>query len=37
MPQRIHPVEHDRLGRFELFLVPVGPDHIGMRYEAIFT
>ena len=37
MPQRIHPVEHDRLGRFELFLVPVGPDDIGMRYEAIFT
>jgi uncharacterized protein DUF6916 len=33
---------HDRFqleadGAFELFLVPLGPDEAGMRYEAVFT
>jgi hypothetical protein len=37
LPQQIYPVEHDQLGAFDLFLVPVGPDDAGMRYEAIFT
>jgi len=37
LPQRIYPVEHDRLGRFEIFLVPIGPDGQGMRYEAVFN
>jgi hypothetical protein len=37
LPQRIYPLEHDRLGRLELFLVPVGPDDLGMRYEAVFS
>jgi hypothetical protein len=36
-PQRIYPVEHDTIGSHELFLVPIGPDHAGMRYEAVFT
>jgi hypothetical protein len=31
--QRIHRVEHERLGAIEIFLVPIGPD----RYEAVFT
>jgi hypothetical protein len=37
LPQKIYPLEHDRLGRLELFLVPVGPDEVGMRYEAVFS
>ena len=37
VPQRIYRVEHDRLGAFDLFLVPIGPDGEGMRYEAVFT
>ena len=37
LPQRIYQVEHDDLGAFEIFLVPVGPDAVGMVYEAIFT
>ena len=37
LPQRIYPLQHDRLGRFELFLVPIGADEIGMRYEAVFS
>ena len=30
-------LEHSSLGRLALFLVPIGPDDQGMRYEAIFT
>ena len=36
-PQRIYAVEHDELGSFELFLVPIEPDEAGARYEAVFT
>ena len=37
LPQRIYPMEHDAIGTFDLFLVPIGPDQEGMRYEAVFT
>lgn len=37
LPQRIYQVEHDRLGTLEIFLVPIGPDAQGMRYEAVFN
>ncbi len=36
-PQGTYRLEHDGLGRLELFLVPLGPDSTGMRYEAIFA
>lgn len=36
-PQRIYRIEHGQIGSFELFLVPIGPDEKGLRYEAIFT
>ena len=35
--QATHRLEHPRLGSLEIFLVPIGPDGSGMRYEAIFT
>ena len=35
--QRIYRVEHDGMGSFNLFLVPVGPRNGGMEYQAIFT
>jgi hypothetical protein len=35
--QRIWPLEHAALGRLEIFLVPIGPDAQGMRYEAVFN
>lgn len=28
---------HPELGEFELFLVPIGPDSAGMRYEITFN
>jgi hypothetical protein len=37
LPQRIYRLRHERMGDLELFLVPIGPDGEGMRYEAIFT
>lgn len=37
LPQQIHTVSHPVLGALELFLVTVGPDDQGMRYEAVFT
>jgi hypothetical protein len=37
LPQRIYRLEHEALGGFDLFLVPVGRDQAGTRYEAIFT
>jgi hypothetical protein len=36
-PQQIFDVEHEKLGKFELFLVPLGPDADGHRYEAVFA
>lgn len=36
LPQRIYGLEHDDLGSFELFLVPIGADRQGVRYEAVF-
>ena len=35
-PQGIYGVEHDSLGRLSIFLVPIGPDELGMLYEAVF-
>lgn len=37
LPQRIYQVEHESLGTMDLFLVPIGPDGQGMRYEAVFN
>ncbi len=36
LPQRIYTLEHAGLGRWDLFLVPLGPDAEGGRYEAVF-
>ena len=37
LSQRIYRMEHAEIGAFELFLVPIGPDEAGLRYEAVFT
>src|ERR1700730_3101865 len=36
LPQRIYALRNERMGEVEIFLVPIGPDEKGMRYEAIF-
>lgn len=37
LPQRIYRLEHEALGSLDIFLVPIGPDGEGMRYEAVFN
>jgi hypothetical protein len=36
-PQGMFRVEHADLGTEDLFLVPLGPDERGMRYEAVIA
>ena len=36
VPQQLFSVKHDDMGEFDLFLVPLGPDAEGHRYEAVF-
>ena len=37
IPQRIYELHHAALGTFGIFLVPIGPDQTGPRYEAVFN
>jgi hypothetical protein len=37
LPQRVYALEHDQMGAFELFLVPLARDENGVRYEAVFN
>jgi hypothetical protein len=37
LPQRIYTLEHEILGKFDLFLVPVGRNDSGFEYEAVFN
>ena len=37
LPQQVYSVEHEAMGVFDLFLVPVGKDQSGYRYEAVFN
>jgi hypothetical protein len=37
LPQGVYKLIHARIGEHELFLVPLGPDAAGMRYEASFS
>jgi len=36
-PQGTYRLTHAELGTLEVFLVPIGPDTEGMRYEAVFN
>lgn len=35
--QQTYRLEHEQMGAFDLFIVPLGPETGRMRYEAIFT
>lgn len=37
LPQGTYPVAHDRLGRLDVFLVPIGRDPDGLLLEAVFN
>jgi hypothetical protein len=37
LPQRIYRLDHDKLGQFDLFLVPIRKNDQGVYYEAVFN
>jgi hypothetical protein len=37
LPQAIYRLEHEKMEPLEVFLVTIGPDEKGMRYEAVFN
>jgi|SRR5205085_11028794 len=37
LPQAMYSLEHEAMGAFDLFLVPVAKDENGFRYEAVFN
>jgi hypothetical protein len=37
LAQQIYKLEGGAMGPLEIFIVPMGPDSVGMRYEAIFS
>ncbi len=37
LPQRIYTFDFGELGCSDIFIVPIGPDATGMRYEAVFN
>ena len=37
LPQHAYAIEHDVMGAFDLFLVPISRDEKGYRYEAVFN
>lgn len=37
LPQGTYRLNHAQMQECELFLVPIGPDAAGMRYQAVFS
>ena len=37
LTQQIYKIEHSPMGTMDIFIVPIGPDAQGMRYEAVFN
>ena len=37
LPQSTYSLDHDAMGTFDLFLVPIKPEGEGSRYEAVFN
>jgi hypothetical protein len=37
LSQGMYKLDHPKVGEFELFLVPIGPDAAGMHYQAVFS
>jgi len=37
LPQALYPLEHEQMGKFKIFLVPISQNEQGFRYEAVFN
>jgi hypothetical protein len=37
LTQRLYSLEHEQMGEFDIFLVPISGNEKGFRYEAVFN
>jgi hypothetical protein len=37
LPQLLYTFEHEQMGEFEMFLVPIAKNDAGFRYESVFN
>ena len=37
LPQLLYTFQHDEMGEFEMFLVPIAKNDAGFRYESVFN
>ena len=37
LPQRMYRFEHDQIGQFDLFIVPIGRDSAAIHYQAVMN
>lgn len=37
LPQHTYALMHEKMGKFDIFLVPIGRGERGFRYEAVFN
>ena len=37
LPQRLYPLQHEALGKLDIFIVPIGRDLQGTVYQAVFN
>jgi hypothetical protein len=37
LPQKLYAFQHPEMGSFEMFLVPIGKNEAGFRYESVFN
>ena len=37
LPQKSYTVQHDQMGEFEIFIVPIAKTDAGFRYESVFN
>ena len=37
LPQKLYAFQHDEMGGFEMFLVPIAKNETGFRYESVFN
>jgi hypothetical protein len=37
LPQKLYTFQHAEMGEFEMFLVPIGKNDAGYRYESVFN
>ena len=37
LPQMLYRLRHDQMGEFEIFILPIGKNEKGFRYESVFN